>query len=725
MESNSLPLVRASSIIRRHRTSFHTLNGRLILEAPQDLVRDLVNLCDGTKRYEQIMEEIGVKWERESVERLVGSLFDQGVIVDARSLDRDIWKAVENPMRFPMAAPEEKISQLVREAKERHRSDDQYCVYESQESPLKRLLECRRSERNFSGESVDFQSLINMLWSAYGEFEGPDGVFRRTSPSAGALYPLMLHIALFKETGNLHPAVYKVCYDNHGRVGFKSLSEDIDRVARAYLNPGVLAEACGVIVVSGSFTFPGEKYGNRGLLYVPLEAGHVAQNILVSAVECGVATLELGGFADALLAEALELPKEYKPLTTIAFGREGGQVGKFDKNLQISWAVPMSGRYRPSFSIASAKVIEKRSWSNGRDSSPKLALIKAVAEAKEWAACGSIPDLVSAPYTRLESAVDPRSIIRFHPAHYRTKGFPFSPFDENAEYAWASGRDYETGEQVRILADHVYFPYFPKTPYYCFANSSGCSAHSDEQTAIETAVLELIERDSFMIAYLGRLSCPTVNEETLPSDIRKRISDLREIGFEVWIKDHSLDLAPVAMVFVQNQGLSYTKCASCASFSLVHAVAHALSEVEASVLSRLQNGQPTAIKPHDVGSPLEHGRLYASKHYFRAADFLVRGKESVSFQEMGSRASRSWQELMERFTKNNLRLLTIPLYLSDEYGGSGNLHIVRAIIPGLIPMTFGNRQEPAGMERIYRIGKEFGGKELSYGELTKLPHPFE
>ncbi|OHB05761.1 MAG: hypothetical protein A3A26_03720 [Candidatus Zambryskibacteria bacterium RIFCSPLOWO2_01_FULL_47_14] len=80
---------------------------------------------------------------------------------------------------------------------------------------------------------------------------------------------------------------------------------------------------------------------------------------------------------------------------------------------------------------------------------------------------------------------------------------------------------------------------------------------------------------------------------------------------------------------------------------------------------------------------------------------------------------------MERFTKNNLRLLTIPLYLSDEYGGSGNLHIVRAIIPGLIPMTFGNRQEPAGMERIYRIGKEFGGKELSYGELTKLPHPFE
>jgi hypothetical protein len=72
-----------------------------------------------------------------------------------------------------------------------------------------------------------------------------------------------------------------------------------------------------------------------------------------------------------------------------------------------------------------------------------------------------------------------------------------------------------------------------------------------------------------------------------------------------------------------------------------------------------------------------------------------------------------------------MRLITISMQLSEEYGGNDGLHIVRAIVPGLTPMTFGYRQEPAGMERVYKIAEKVGGKKLSYGELTKFPHPFE
>jgi oxalate decarboxylase/phosphoglucose isomerase-like protein (cupin superfamily) len=41
----------------------------------------------------------------------------------------------------------------------------------------------------------------------------------------------------------------------------------------------MLEKAHGVVVISGSFKITGQKYGNRSLLYVPLEAGHVAQNM--------------------------------------------------------------------------------------------------------------------------------------------------------------------------------------------------------------------------------------------------------------------------------------------------------------------------------------------------------------------------------------------------------------------------------------------------------------
>lgn len=728
MTPNSCLVVRASSVMYRRKTVFQTLSKKVVVEAPLNLMQDIVGLCDGTLSFEKIVDQLGTTWERSAVEALLQSMFDQGVLVDTLSLSEETWVTAENPMRFSTNISSEKVSELVQQAQERHRSDEGLCIYKPQTSILERSLKKRRSTRIFSGESVDLQSVVNMLWCAYGEFESTEGgVFHRTCPSAGALYPLLVHVVLFEKTGDMLPAVYKVCYDRSGGIGFKYQSEDTNRVARAFLNPGILNGTHGLIVLSGSLTLPGEKYGNRSLLYVPLEAGHATQNILLGSVEQNVATLEIGGFVDQLLVGAIDLPKGYRPLTTVAFGREGkaSLADLLNSTHQVDWAVPMFGQYRPAFAIASVRVNSQRSWSHGRDSSPKTALVKATAEAKEWAACGSIPNLVSAKFAELDSAVDPRSVIKFHSAQYRVKGFPFAPFDESAEYAWTRGKDYVLGAEAYVLADHVYFPFFPITPYYCFSNSSGCAAHPDEQKAIETATLELIERDSFMIAYLSRITLPTIREATLPDDIQGRIASLRAIGFEVWVKDHSLDLAPVAMVFAQSEDMTYSKCASCASFDHRHAVSHALMEVEASVLSRLQNGQPKAIKPHEVGNPNDHGSLYGQKSYYQRADFLVRGGNVITFKDFGLHVAHTWQELLDRFARKDLQLLTVPLELSSKYGGNGNLSIVRSIVPGLVPMTFGYRQEPAGMERIYKVSEEFGNKKLSYVELTKFPHPFE
>lgn len=66
----------------------------------------------------------------------------------------------------------------------------------------------------------------------------------------------------------------------------------------------------------------------------------------------------------------------------------------------------------------------------------------------------------------------------------------------------------------------------------------------------------------------------------------------------------------------------------------------------------------------------------------------------------------------------------LPRFLSDKYSENGNLHIIRSIVTGIVPMTFGYRQEPGGVERLYTIAYEFGGVSLSYANITKFPHPF-
>jgi ribosomal protein S12 methylthiotransferase accessory factor len=727
MKTTFLPFVAAPLIPSGRKIVFHTTEKVVTIEAPLKLIRQIVALCDGTRSSDQIVQTLENEWNRESVSELLVALRHQKVIVHAPQLGEEVWKIAQNPPPFPNYVSDADAAKLAQQAVQRILRDESETLHEAEIGDLGSLLLKRESVRLFSGTPVSFQSVINILWAAYGGVtQQSSRGSHKTVPSAGALYPLLIHVALFQPTGHLPPGLYKVYLGHAESVGLQAVSKDTNKLSRTFFNPLMLEKAHGVVVISGSFRITGQKYGNRSLLYVPLEAGHAAQNIHLAAVEQGVATVEIGGFADAFLGQAIDLPKQYQPLITVVFGQKAsvGQSEDGNQKIELQWAIPTNRKYHPPFAIASARVSEKRSWSNGRDPSPSLAAIKAIAEAKEWAACGGVPDnLVQAKFSDLETAIDPREIIKYHPAQFRLKQFPFRPFDEGTVYEWTEARDETTGSVAHILADLVYFPYFPKTPYYAYANSSGVAAHPDRQKAVETSALELVERDSFAISYLTRLQFPTIVEQTLPDDIRKRIRELRKVGFQVWVKDHSIDLAPVACVIAQSQEHTYTPCASCSSFDFEYALNHALMEVEALVVARLQNGPPKPIRPRDVLWPLDHGRLYGQQQYFRRADFLIGGRK-IAFRNAGKSIARSWQELLSRFQTKGWRLLTIPLYLSEEYGGNDGLHIVRSIVPGMVPMTFGYRQEAGEVDRIYTVASKFGHTDIFYRELTKFPHPF-
>jgi ribosomal protein S12 methylthiotransferase accessory factor len=727
MKTVFLPIVAAQLIADGRKIVFHTPEKVVTIEAPVKLIRQIVALCDGTRSVNNIVQTLGEEWNSETVGKLLGALSRQKVLVHAHQIGEEMWRVAQNPPPFPNNVSDADALKLSQQAAKRILDDESGTLYRAKIGEFGSLLAKRESVRLFSGAPVSFQSVINILWAAYGGLRSQStGGPHKTVPSAGALYPLLIHVALFQPTAHLPPGLYKVYLGHIESVGLHAVSEDTNKLSRAFFNPLILEKAHGVIVISGSFRITGQKYSNRSLLYVTLEAGHVAQNIHLSAVEQDIATVEIGGFVDAFLGGSLKLPKQYQPLITVVFGQKAGDGQSEDGNqkVELQWAIPANGKYHPPFAIASARVSENRSWSNGRDPSPSLAATKAIAEAKEWAACGGVPDdLIQAKFSNLETAIDPREIIKYHPSQFRLKEFPFKPFDEETVYEWTEARDEITGAAALVLADLVYFPYFPKTPYYAYANSSGVAAHPDRQKAVETSTLELVERDSFMTAYLTRLPFPTITEQTLPDDIRKRVRELRRVGFQVWVKDHSIDLAPVACVIAQSQKLTYTPSASCSSFDFEYALNHALMEVEALVVARLQNGPAKQIKPREVIWPLDHAKLYGQQQYFRKADFLIRGHKTA-FGGAGKGMARSWQDLLSRFQTKGWKLFTVPLYLSEEYGGNDGLHIIRSIVPGMVPMTFGYRQEAGAMDRIYEVTNKFGHTNISYRELTKFPHPF-
>ncbi|MFH1956833.1 MAG: YcaO-like family protein [Patescibacteria group bacterium] len=727
---------------------FYRHNKVVEVKAPRVLINQLVKLCDGQKTTREVIDELSANWDKTSVMELLESLRLNGVICEAVSIVKHFWPFVGNPTVFGRELSDRAILRLADKANRRNMSGPAGTEIPVRSTNLSCIIEQRISIRTFTSEMISMETIALMLWAGYGIVESPHLLnesdpqrkkvwqgqmfSRHTVPSAGALYPIRLSLILLRPTEKHQAGVYSVYFRKHGVVELSPTKVEIVQVLRSFADQTICNDAQGVIVVSGSFELSGEKYGNRSMLYVPLEAGHIAQNIHLSATENKVGTVEVGGFLEEPMKKALQLPKGFWPLTTILFGQpKASTTAKPTKGdtLDLRWAPPTVDQYELPFSMAFARPKGKvsRDWSCGRAKDPWLALKKAVSEAYEWQSCERLSeDLVRASLEELDGAIDPRSIVSYHERQYQDKHFPLKPFDGKHRYSWVKGKNILSSETAYVLADCVYFPYTPRTPRYTMANSSGTAARFDRDEAIQNATLELVERDAFMIVWLNRLQMPNIFVKSLPGFIQKRIKALEQIGFRVIIKNFTLDLAPVIFVFVQSEKLTTTICAACSSFDTLSAIDHAMEEAEAAVYCRLRNQNVESIKPREVHRTYHHGDLYGQRHYFQRANFLSENGTIMKFADVANKAPRMWNKLLECFEAASFPLLSVSLQPCNQFSDFQIPKVEKVFVPGIIPMSFGYGLEPCGMERIYTLPVKLGYRTapLGYHGLTKFPHPY-
>jgi len=158
--------------------------------------------------------------------------------------------------------------------------------------PLSRALARRASRRDFAG-ALDPVTLATLLDAAYGIRGGN----RRTVPSAGALYPLELFVGV-RAVSRLEPGVYR--YDARGHdLERHQACDPWPALEAACPLEGLLAGGAAALLVLGVFGRARCKYGQRGYRFTLLEAGHVAQNVLLAAAALDVPALPLGGFYDS------------------------------------------------------------------------------------------------------------------------------------------------------------------------------------------------------------------------------------------------------------------------------------------------------------------------------------------------------------------------------------------------------------------------------------------
>ncbi len=188
--------------------------------------------------------------------------------------------------------------------------------YKSNISIEEALLK-RRSIRSYKDEPLSISEISQILWAAQGITDKRVGF--RTAPSAGALYPLEIYLVVGK-VKDLEPGVYKYRPENHEIILTLKGDKRNDLYISA-LRQEWIRNAPVVIAISAIFERTTIKYGERGIRYVYMEAGHCAQNVYLQCVSLNLGTVTVGAFYDDNAKRVLNLQKNESPLYLMPIGR--------------------------------------------------------------------------------------------------------------------------------------------------------------------------------------------------------------------------------------------------------------------------------------------------------------------------------------------------------------------------------------------------------------------
>ncbi|MEO8002943.1 MAG: putative peptide maturation dehydrogenase [Arenimonas sp.] len=231
------------------------------------------------------------------------------------------------------------------------------------------LLDTRATCRNYDTDAqvplATFSQLMARVFGARGIGHPADGfdVFKRTSPSGGALHPTECWLIVQRVEG-IAPGLYRYRIDNHalepvapgiaapqpGDVGTQVLGDAAPRAwttdeLRAFARIAVagqdfLADAPVLCALAPRFHRNFWKYRNHSKAYrvTVLDAGHLSQTLQLCATQAGLGPFVTGAINEVDIERAFGLTGYLEsPMVVCGFGKRAAKLVKseFDPNRRV------------------------------------------------------------------------------------------------------------------------------------------------------------------------------------------------------------------------------------------------------------------------------------------------------------------------------------------------------------------------------------------------------
>ncbi|MFF5445567.1 TOMM precursor leader peptide-binding protein [Streptomyces sp. NPDC012888] len=354
--------------------------------------------------------------------------------------------------------------------------------------------------------------------------------------------------------------------------------------------------------------------------------------------------------------------------------------------------------------------------------------------------------LTVASYEELgDRALDPAECGLYPDSTYRDDPL-VSPFDPARPIPWVYGHSLRDDRPVLVPARLVHYSAGLAADNFVFECSNGCAIGSCVEEALLGALLELVERDAFLLAWYGGQRLTGIDLASVPGGAVRAMADRAALqGYEVHAFDNRIDLGvPVVtgLAVRRDGGPGLFSFGAGAALDPVAAVEAALSEVltyiphlPGQVAERQDEleamaadfGRVRHLKDHAqlYGLPAmaRHVRPYLEPTAVRPLGEVYGGDRPAPPVSADLRDDLAY--VVGELTRAGHDVIVVDQTTPEQL--RVGLRTVCAVVPGLLPIDFGwSRQRAPFLPRLRTAARRAGlrSADLTEAEIRMVPHPF-
>ncbi len=369
--------------------------------------------------------------------------------------------------------------------------------------------------------------------------------------------------------------------------------------------------------------------------------------------------------------------------------------------------------------------------------SERAALLKCLGESIERHSCTTYKakNLIQGSYLQMQkNALDPNDIVCFSRNQRKEKKISELSFTSSSSFRWIEGKSLHEGKKILIPAQLIFYNYAlaKNEKLIYFPISTGAAGGGCSASAITRGILEIIERDSFMITYLNKLSCYKVDLDLIKD---KKIRYLVEIASRYKLEFNVIDITTdigiptFACIVIDKTGIGSAVLIGLRSnLNTIDAIEGCIEEA---LHSRdwMRHVHETEYNTFKTNSSEEiinlenRGMYWYDKKKIKYLDFWLRQKPK-KLKDYSIPILTHHGEILKHLKdvlKNKDYLVyyvdvTIPEVKSTGY------KVFKVIIPQLQPLYLDERFRYLGGKRLKQVPINMGYKLKN--NFNKIPHPF-